>query len=97
MSLLTASGPLGISEYHFENNPVAAIQYRAGNIVLNELSFKNFNNPGPAIKVYGGENRADFINVRNVAADERFDKVFEIGPDIVEITIEHQRKEKVKI
>ena len=62
-----------------------------------KLSFKNFNNPGPVIKVYGGKIRAENIQIQNVSADERFDKVFEIGPDVVEITIEHQRKEKVKI
>ena len=79
---------IGDPDYDFKNNPVIAIQYRARNIVLNQLSFKNFNKAGPAIKVFGGENRADIIKIQNVTADDSFSKVFEIGSDITEIKIE---------
>ena len=58
------------------------------NIVLNQLSFKIFNKAGAAIKVFGGENRADIIKIQNVIADDSFSKVFEIGSDITEIIIE---------
>ena len=79
---------IGDPDYDYKKNPVAAIQYRARNIVLNQLSFKKFNKAGPAIKVFGGENRADIINIQNVTTDDSFSKVFEIGSDITEIQIE---------
>lgn len=78
---------IGDPNYNYKNNPVIAIQYRARNIVLNQLSFKHFNKAGPAIKVFGGENRADFIKIQNVTTDDSFSKVFEIGSDITEIKI----------
>ena len=79
---------IGDPDYDYKNNPVVAIQYRARNIVLNQLSFKKFNKAGPAIKVFGGENRADIIKIQNVTADDSFAKVLEIGSDITEIKID---------
>ena len=88
---------IGDPNYDFKHNPVAAIQYRARNIVLNGLSFKHFHNAGPAIKVFGGKNRADIINIQNVTADDSFAKVFEIGADIKEINIEDEDRKSVKL
>src|SRR4051794_26748077 len=79
---------IGDPDYDYKNNPVVAIQYRARNIVLNQLSFKNFNKAGAAIKIFGGENRADIIKIQNVTTDDSFSKVFAIGSDITEIKIE---------
>ena len=58
------------------------------NIVLNQLSFKNFNKAGAVRKIFGGENRADIIKIQNVTTDDSFSKVFAIGSDITEIKIE---------
>ncbi len=88
---------IGDPDYDYKNNPVTAIQYRARNIVLNQLSFKAFNKAGPAIKVFGGENHADFIKLRNVTVDDSFSKVFEIGSDITEIKIENEIRKRVKV
>ena len=87
MSSSITFGPSGILIMTIKK-PVTAIQYQARNIVLNQLSFKKFNKAGPAIKVFGGENRADIIKIQNVTTDDSFAKVIEIGSDITEITIE---------
>ncbi len=65
---------IGDPHYDFKNNPVVAIQYRARNVLLNRFSFSEFLNAGPAIKVYGGINRPDFVNIQNVTTDDTFIK-----------------------
>ncbi|WP_223881972.1 glycoside hydrolase family 55 protein [Niallia endozanthoxylica] len=85
---------IGDGEYDFKNNPVVAIQYRARNIMLNDLSIKNYNNAGPAIKVFGGENRAEFIKIQNMMTDDSFSKVIETGSDVKEMKIEHGQRDR---
>ncbi|WP_338453004.1 glycosyl hydrolase family 28-related protein [Niallia oryzisoli] len=86
---------IGDSDYDFRNNPVAAIQYRARNVVLQDFTFKNFHKAGPAIKIFGGENRAEFINIQNVTTDASFSKAIEVGSGIVDIKMEDVKMESV--
>lgn len=88
---------IGDSCYDFQYNPVAAIQYRARNIMLNDVTVKNFSHAGPAVKIFGGENRADAIKIRNVRTDASITKVLDIGPNIADIQIEKDSQEKVHI
>jgi hypothetical protein len=57
---------IGDPEYDFQENPIVAVQYRARKVLLRYLTFKKFNNAGPPIKVYGGENRADAVKISHV-------------------------------
>lgn len=88
---------IGDSAYDFEKNPVAAIQYRARNILLNELTIKKFNRAGPAIKISGGENRADSILIQNIKTDASIDKPLKIGSGISDIQIADVTKKEVKV
>ena len=57
---------IGDPEYDYKGNPVIAIQYRARNVVLNNISIKDFKSASAAIKVYGGKNLADSVKIKNV-------------------------------
>ncbi|WP_413303148.1 glycosyl hydrolase family 28-related protein [Bacillus sp. 1P10SD] len=57
---------IGDPYYDYQGNPVIAVQYRARNVLLNNISFKDFNHAGENIKVYGGDNRADSIKLGNI-------------------------------
>jgi hypothetical protein len=57
---------IGNPNYDYHGNPVIAVQYRARNVLLNNISFKDFTHAGENIKVYGGDNRADSIKLGNI-------------------------------
>ena len=80
---------LGDPEFDYKDNPVIAIQYRARNVVLNEISFKDFKKAGADIKVFGGENRADGIQISNVLVQNSANKALKIGSDIQNIKVEN--------
>ncbi|WP_184527938.1 glycosyl hydrolase family 28-related protein [Bacillus benzoevorans] len=88
---------IGDCVYDFQNNPVAAIQYRARNIILNDLTVKNYHHAGPALKIFGGENRADSIKIRHVKTDDTIAQVLDIGSGIAKIQVDHVTKEKVQV
>jgi Pectate lyase superfamily protein len=80
---------IGDKYYDFMNHPVIAIQYRARNIVLNNVTIKDFKNAGPSIKVYGGKNRADDIIIKNVLCDQSFPNPIDVGHNVKNIIVEN--------
>lgn len=83
---------IGDSDYDYKGNPIAAIQYRARNVALNNISFKNFRTAGAGIKVFGGENRADAVHIHNVLIKNSIVKAVKIGGGIQDINL-HNIKE----
>ncbi|MFK9091025.1 glycosyl hydrolase family 28-related protein [Bacillus salipaludis] len=81
---------VGDPDYDYKGNPVIALQYRARNVILNNISVADFNKAGAAIKVYGGENRADSIKIYNCSPEK-----IEIGSGIQDFTIETLESAKV--
>jgi hypothetical protein len=75
---------IGNPDYDYKGHPVAAIQYRARKVVLQNVSIKNFNTAGAGIKVYGGENKAESILLKNINMDSE-EKAVEIGFNINDI------------
>ncbi|KZE63757.1 pectate lyase [Fictibacillus phosphorivorans] len=73
---------IGDPSYDYKQNPVIAIQYRARNVILNQIFIKNFKSAGPAVKVYGGPHRADDITLSNITCDHTFSKAVDVGHDI---------------
>ncbi len=57
---------IGDPEYDYNSNPVIAIQYRARNVSLNNLSISDFRKAGVDVKVFGGSNGAEFVQIRNL-------------------------------
>ncbi|WP_042357052.1 glycosyl hydrolase family 28-related protein [Bacillus rubiinfantis] len=78
---------IGDPETDYSSNPVAAIQYQARNIILNQLSFKNFPTAGAAIKIFGGKNRADSVKIHHVSVSDKTLDAVQSGADIVDLTI----------
>ncbi|WP_066306463.1 glycosyl hydrolase family 28-related protein [Bacillus sp. FJAT-29814] len=60
---------IGDPNYDYKGNPVAAIQYQARKVVLQNVSMKNFKTAGAGIKVFGGQNKADYVKLKNIAMD----------------------------
>jgi hypothetical protein len=80
---------IGNPEYDYKNNPVIAVQYRARNIVLNEITLQDFKKAGADIKVFGGENKAEGVQISNVLVDKGASKAIKIGSGIQNITVKN--------
>jgi hypothetical protein len=77
---------IGDPDYNFRHNPIIAVQYRARNVILNEISITGFKNAGPGIKVFGGDNRADDIKINNA------DAKIQAGSEVKNIEIKQASK-----
>ncbi|WP_423801063.1 glycosyl hydrolase family 28-related protein [Neobacillus sp. SAB-20_R2A] len=88
---------IGDPDYDYKGNPIAAIQYRARNVALNNISFKNFRTAGAGIKVTGGENRADAVHIHNVAITDSNVKAIQIGSGIQDVNLHHIKEFEMQI
>lgn len=80
---------IGDPFYDYQENPMIAVQYRARNVLLNQVSLRDFTSAGPAIKVYGGPHRADDITIKNLTCDHYFTKTVSVGANVENAAIEH--------
>lgn len=78
---------VGDTEFDYKGNPIVAIQYRARNVVLNNLTIRNFKKAGVDIKVFGGDQRADQIVITNTQITDSAEQGINIGPGIKRIKI----------
>jgi hypothetical protein len=83
---------IGDPDYDYKGNPVIAIQYRARNVILNNVSMKDFRKAGVDIKVFGGDNRADSIQINNVQIQDSAPKEVEIGVGFQDINIQQVKE-----
>jgi hypothetical protein len=79
---------IGDPDYDYRGNPVIAVQYRARNVVLNNISIKEFKRASANIKIYGGENRADSVSINNVEVFASASKAIDIGKDVEDIHVQ---------
>jgi hypothetical protein len=79
---------IGDPDYEYRGNPVIAVQYRARNVVLNNISIKEFKRASANIKIYGGENRADSVSINNVEVFASASKAIDIGKDVEDIHVQ---------
>ncbi|WP_042460362.1 glycosyl hydrolase family 28-related protein [Neobacillus dielmonensis] len=80
----------GDPRWETPDQPIAAIQYRAENVILNHFAFRNFKNASAGIKVFGGENHADTVQIINVYHDfMNADAVVQVGSNVRNIKIEN--------
>ena len=77
--------------YDYKGNPAIAVQYRARNVILKNISFKDFKKAGTDIKIFGGENHADSIQICNVISQNSAPKVIKVGSGIEDVTIENTK------
>jgi Pectate lyase superfamily protein len=82
---------IGDPFYDYQENPVIAIQYRARNVMLQNVTIKDFKTAGSAVKVYGGSHRADDVVVQNINCDKHFATPVEVGKDVSNAVIDKIR------
>lgn len=82
---------IGDPEYDYQGNPVIAIQYRARNVALNNVSLRNFKNAGVDIKVFGGENLADHVQISNVTIHDSAPLGIQIGSGIQRVSVQNMK------
>nr|WP_308303533.1 glycosyl hydrolase family 28-related protein [Bacillus canaveralius] len=78
---------IGDPDYDYHKNPVIAIQYRSRNVVLNNITIRGFKKAGTDIKVFGGDNHADRVQIRNVRIDHSAPKAIDIGSRVKNASI----------
>jgi hypothetical protein len=78
---------VGDPNYDYKGNPIVAIQYRARNVVLNNLTIRNFKKAGVDIKVFGGNQRADQIMITNTRITDSAKQGINIGTGIKNIKV----------
>ncbi|MFL6518395.1 MAG: pectate lyase, partial [Bacillus sp. (in: firmicutes)] len=80
---------IGNPDYDYKGHPVIAVQYRARNVILKHISVKDFKKAGSDFKVFGGENRADSIQIYDLMSRNSTSKAIEVGLGVKDITIEN--------
>ncbi|CAH0345350.1 glycoside hydrolase family 55 protein [Bacillus sp. CECT 9360] len=78
---------IGDPEYDYKGNPVIAIQYRARNVALQNVSIRDFKKADCNIKIFGGDNCADHIRIRNIKIRNSALQTVEVGAGIKDIKI----------
>ncbi|MGG5255277.1 glycosyl hydrolase family 28-related protein [Neobacillus sp. SM06] len=76
---------IGDPAVDFKGHPVIAVQYRARNIVLNQVTVRNVCNAGAGIKVFGGDHHADDVSIRNLDCLQCGGKPVVIGQGVANV------------
>lgn len=79
---------IGDPKYDYKGEPVIAVQYRSRNIAFAHLRIKDFTTAGHDIKVFGGGNHADHVQISDMAVQNSAQKPIHIGTGVTEATIE---------
>ncbi|MCA1037347.1 MULTISPECIES: glycoside hydrolase family 55 protein [Bacillus] len=84
---------IGDPEYDYAGNPIIAIQYRARNVVLNRLAIQGFKQAGVDIKVFGGAQRADHVEISKASIQGSAKQGIQIGEGIRHVSVSEVRAE----
>lgn len=79
---------IGDPNYDYKGEPVIAVQYRSRNVALSQIRIKNFTTAGHDIKVFGGGNHADHVQIINTAAQNSAQKTIHIGTGVTKATLD---------
>jgi hypothetical protein len=82
---------VGDPNYDYKGNPIIAIQYRARNVYLKNLTIRNFKTAGVDLKVFGGPQRPDQITIANVRINNSAKQGISIGNGIENIKVRNIR------
>ncbi|KAA9022948.1 glycosyl hydrolase family 28-related protein [Niallia endozanthoxylica] len=83
---------VGDPDYDYEENPIIAIQYRARNVKLNNITLLNFKKAGADIKIFSGDNRADYVALQNITMINSSPGGIQFGKDIENIHLKNIKK-----
>ncbi|MFC7371912.1 glycoside hydrolase family 55 protein [Fictibacillus iocasae] len=80
---------IGDSDYDYNRGPVLAVQYRARNVVLNNVHVTGFKTAGVDMKVFGGDNAADIVRIGQFTADASAEKTLVVGSGVTDIELQN--------
>jgi hypothetical protein len=86
---------IGDPQYDYGDEPVIAIQYRSRNVILNNVHISGFTKASHDLKVFGGGNHADNVQIRNMVAKHSAPKAIYIGKGIEKAAVEKVAAEAV--
>lgn len=80
---------IGDPEYDYKGNPIVALQYRARNIVLQNIAIRSFKTAGTDMHIFGGKQRADCIELRKISIRNSAPQAIYVGTGVQQLTIHH--------
>ncbi|MED8021831.1 peptidase G2, partial [Bacillus glycinifermentans] len=78
---------IGDPLYDYKDNPVIALQYRSRNISLNNITIRGFKKAGFDIRLYGGPQKTDNVNLSNFAFYKSAKQGIGIGGGVYSVNI----------
>ncbi|WKB77978.1 peptidase G2 autoproteolytic cleavage domain-containing protein [Bacillus sp. FSL K6-0138] len=78
---------IGDPSYDYKDNPVIALQYRSRNISLNNITIRGFKKAGCDIRLYGGSQKTDNVNLSNFALYKSAKQGIGIGGGVYSVNI----------
>ncbi|WGW12762.1 glycosyl hydrolase family 28-related protein [Saxibacter everestensis] len=81
--LLCIGDPL----YDYADGPLVALQYKARNVNISNVTARGFNSASTVIYCTGGDQKVDSINISNIAADACTKRMVQIGSDVKGVNV----------
>ncbi|MFC8960569.1 peptidase G2 autoproteolytic cleavage domain-containing protein [Bacillus subtilis] len=78
---------IGDPSYDYKDNPVIALQYRSRNISLNNITIRGFKKAGFDIRLYGGPQKTDNVNLSNFTFYKSAKQGIGIGGGVYSVNI----------
>lgn len=78
---------IGDPDYDYEGEPAAALQYKSKYITLRHVSSRHFKSAGTDIKIFGGNQSADNIQLEGLHFTDSAPIAIDIGPKVKNISI----------
>lgn len=73
---------IGNAEYDYKGLPVAGIQYKSKHIHMQNIIMENFQTAAPALKVFGGAQKADDVFIKDAIFKNCGQKPFYVAKDV---------------
>ncbi|WP_313350137.1 hypothetical protein [Exiguobacterium sp.] len=73
---------LGDPYYDYQEQPMIGIQYKARNVTISQLKMSGFRHAKTDVQIFGGENRAEDVRLRDIRIEDSAKHGITIGPDI---------------
>ena len=78
---------IGDSEYDYKGEPMAAIQYKSRSITIRHASSRHFKTASADIKIFGGPQHSDHIQLEGLIFTDSAPIAIDIGPKVKNITV----------
>ncbi|UTI42095.1 peptidase G2 autoproteolytic cleavage domain-containing protein [Niallia sp. RD1] len=78
---------IGDPTYNYDDNPVIAVQYKSRNIGLHNINIRGFKKASTDIRLIGGDQKTDNINISNVQIYKSAKEGIGIGSDIYHVNL----------